>query len=48
MAIAPDLGYARKTSNDKARRVLGWQPRGPEDAVLAAARSMIAKALVKG
>lgn len=38
--IAPDLGYAKQTSNDKARGVLGWEPRSAEDAILAAARSM--------
>ncbi|WP_236795528.1 aldehyde reductase [Amycolatopsis sp. GM8] len=45
--IAADLGYARKTSNDKARKVLGWQPRGPEEAIVAAAQSLVAKGLVK-
>lgn len=45
--IMPDLGYARKTSNEKARRVLGWRPRDPQDAILAAAQSLIAKDLVK-
>ncbi|MFF3488594.1 SDR family oxidoreductase [Streptomyces sp. NPDC002701] len=45
--IVPDLGYSRKTSNDKALRVLGWQPRDPKDAILAAARSLVAKGLVK-
>jgi nucleoside-diphosphate-sugar epimerase len=46
-SIAPDLGYAKKTSNEKARRVLGWTPRAPEEAILAAAESMVAKGLVK-
>jgi nucleoside-diphosphate-sugar epimerase len=45
--IAPDLGYARRTSNEKARRVLGWQPRRPEEAIIAAAQSLVAKGLVK-
>ena len=45
--IAPDLGYARRTSNEKARRVLGWQPRAPEEAVIAAAQSLVVKGLVK-
>jgi nucleoside-diphosphate-sugar epimerase len=45
--IAPDLGYARKTSNAKARTVLGWAPRDPGSAVIAAARSLIAKGLVR-
>ena len=41
--IAPDLGYAKNTSNEKARRVLGWTPRDPHEAIVAAAQSMIAK-----
>jgi len=41
--IAPDLGYAKKTSNEKARRVLGWTPRDPHEAIVAAAESMITK-----
>jgi nucleoside-diphosphate-sugar epimerase len=41
--IAPDLGYARRTSNEKARRVLGWQPRDPKEAILAAARSLVSQ-----
>ncbi|WP_432825660.1 SDR family oxidoreductase [Dactylosporangium sp. CA-092794] len=45
--IASDLGYSRKTSNEKARRVLGWKPRGPEEAIVAAAQSLVAKNLVK-
>ena len=46
-SIAPDLGYAKKTSNEKARRLLGWTPRPPEDAIVAAAESMVDKGLVK-
>jgi nucleoside-diphosphate-sugar epimerase len=42
-----DLGFARKMTSDKAHRVLGWQSRRPEDAIIAAAESLIEKALVK-
>jgi nucleoside-diphosphate-sugar epimerase len=41
-----DLGYVKKISNAKARRVLGWQPRESQDAVVAAGQSMIAKSLL--
>jgi nucleoside-diphosphate-sugar epimerase len=41
--FVPDLGYAKKTSNDKARRVLGWTPREPREAIVAAAASMVAR-----
>lgn len=43
--VAADLGYARRTSNEKARRLLQWVPRAPEEAVVAAAESMVAKGL---
>lgn len=46
-SLAPDLGYVKKMSSEKARRVLGWQPRSSEDAIVAAARSMVARHLVK-
>ncbi len=38
-----DLGYAKKTSNDKARRVLGWTPREPREAIVAAATSLMGR-----
>lgn len=44
--IVPDLGYAKKTSNDKARRVLGWTPRDPTEAIVSAAETMVRKGLV--
>lgn len=43
----PDLGYAKTTSNEKARRVLGWTPRDPHDAIVAAAQSLVRKGLVR-
>lgn len=46
-AAAPDLGYAKKTSSERARHLLGWQPRDPETAIVAAAQSMVVKNLVK-
>lgn len=42
-AIAPDLRYAKKTSNEKARRLLGWTPGDPHDAIISAAKSMITR-----
>jgi nucleoside-diphosphate-sugar epimerase len=38
----PDLGYAKKTSNEKARRLLDWRPRDAQEAIVAAAKSMVA------
>lgn len=45
--IVQDLGYAKATSNDKARRGLDWTPRAPHDAIVAAARSMVDRGLLK-
>ncbi|TWI69247.1 nucleoside-diphosphate-sugar epimerase [Pseudoduganella lurida] len=45
--IVPDLGYAKRTSNDKARRILGWEPRTAHEAIEAAANSMVEKCLIK-
>jgi nucleoside-diphosphate-sugar epimerase len=39
--ITPDLGIVYKASSEKARRVLGWQPRSSEEAIIASARSLI-------
>jgi nucleoside-diphosphate-sugar epimerase len=44
--LVPDLGYQRKISAEKARRELGWAPRDPEQAIVAAGESMVRKALV--
>lgn len=46
-SIAADLGYSKKVSTDKAHRLLGFQARLPQEAIIAAAESMIAKSLVE-
>jgi nucleoside-diphosphate-sugar epimerase len=43
----PDLGYAKKTSNEKAQALLDWAPRDPREAIIAAATSMARKGLLK-
>jgi nucleoside-diphosphate-sugar epimerase len=45
--ILPELGKHKKASNEKARRLLGWTPRSPRDAILATARSMAELGLLK-
>ncbi|GJF32724.1 dihydroflavonol-4-reductase [Kitasatospora sp. NE20-6] len=45
--VAADLNHVKKVSDDRARRVLGWQPGSPEEAVVSSARSMLDKNLVK-
>lgn len=40
-AVAPMLGVNRNASNEKAKKILGWQPRTNEEAILAAAKSLV-------
>ncbi|MGV1009915.1 MAG: hypothetical protein ACOYBY_15090 [Dermatophilaceae bacterium] len=44
--VVPDLGYSKKTSNEKARRLVHWSPRDPREAIASAARSMVANGLL--
>ena len=46
--VVPELGHVRPASSEKARSVLGWQPRSGEDAIIATAQSLIALGLVGG
>lgn len=46
--ILPELGKFKNATNEKARRVLGWSPRSPEDAVVATAESLVRLGLLKG
>lgn len=45
--ILPELGKFKNATNEKARRVLGWAPRSPEDAIVATAESLLALGLLK-
>lgn len=45
---APRLGRRRSASGEKARRLLGWSPRPPEEAILATAESLLRLGIVKG
>ncbi|MFI9161252.1 SDR family oxidoreductase [Kitasatospora aureofaciens] len=45
-SVKDQLGYARRFSTDKARRILRWHPRPSEDAVAAAGGSMIERSVV--
>ncbi|SCB42236.1 SDR family oxidoreductase [Rhizobium lusitanum] len=44
--IVPHLGVNMNASGDKAKRLLGWAPRSREDAIVAAAESLIRLGLV--
>jgi nucleoside-diphosphate-sugar epimerase len=45
--VVPELGEVRPASGDKARSVLGWNPRSNEEAILGTANSLIELGLVK-
>ncbi|MEV4510787.1 aldehyde reductase [Dactylosporangium sp. NPDC049525] len=45
--VAADLHFVKEVSTEKARRMLGWQPRASQDAIVAAGESMVAKSLVR-
>jgi hypothetical protein len=46
--ILPELGKRKNGTNAKARRVLGWQPRSNEEAIIATAKSLTGSRLVEG
>jgi len=46
-AILPELGQIKRVTNEKAKRVLGWQPRSNEEAIVASAESLIRLGLLK-
>jgi nucleoside-diphosphate-sugar epimerase len=45
--IMPELGKTRVMTNEKAKKMLGWEPRPNVDAVVATAESLIKLGLVK-
>ena len=45
--LTPELGVRKRATNEKARRVLGWSPRGDREAAVATAASLIELRLVK-
>jgi dihydroflavonol-4-reductase len=45
--VLPELGKRKNATNEKARRLLGWAPRTPREAILATARSLLELGLLK-
>jgi nucleoside-diphosphate-sugar epimerase len=45
--LTPELGVRKRATNEKARRLLGWSPRGDRETVVATAESLLALGLVK-
>jgi nucleoside-diphosphate-sugar epimerase len=46
--ILPELGRRKNATNTKAKSVLGWVPRSNDEAVVAAAESLVRLGLLKG
>jgi dihydroflavonol-4-reductase len=46
--VIPLLDSTRRATSAKAQRLLGWQPRPPEEAIVATAESLIAFGVVPG
>ena len=45
--VIPELGNPREASHEKATRLLGWQPREPEESIVATAESLIGLGLIR-
>ncbi|WP_136707329.1 aldehyde reductase [Agromyces sp. H66] len=45
-AVLPELSRSRRASSEKARRMLGWQPRSRDEAIIASAESLVRLGLV--
>jgi dihydroflavonol-4-reductase len=45
--MAKELGTNKRTSNEKARRLLGWEPRTSDVALLETVESLVRLGLVK-
>jgi len=45
--ILPELGKLKNGTNEKAKRLLGWAPRPPEEAIVATAQSLLDLNLLK-
>jgi dihydroflavonol-4-reductase len=44
--IVPQIGVNLNATGEKARRVLGWSPRSPEEAIVGSAESLVRLGLV--
>ncbi len=45
--VLPELGKTKRATSEKARRVLGWQPRPREDTIVATAESLLRLGLLR-
>ena len=44
--VVPELGKTKRASNEKAKGLLGWEPRSNEDSILATAESLVRLGLI--
>jgi len=45
--ILPELGKKKNATNEKAKRLLGWEPRSNEESIVATAESLVRLSLLK-
>jgi nucleoside-diphosphate-sugar epimerase len=45
--IVPELGIVKSSTNEKAKRLLGWNPRSNEESIIATAESLVRLGLLK-
>ena len=45
--LAPELGKVKRASNEKAKRMLGWEPRSNEECIVGTAESLVQLGLLK-
>jgi dihydroflavonol-4-reductase len=45
--VTPDLGVAKRATSEKARSMLGWDPRSNDEAIVATAESLVRLGLAK-
>ena len=45
--VVPELGQVKAFTNQKAKSMLGWQPRSAEEALVSSALSLMEHGLVK-
>ena len=45
--IVPELGKRKNATSEHARKVLGWEPRSSEEAIVATAESLVKLGLLK-
>ena len=45
--LVPELGKVKRATNEKAKRLLGWEPRSNEECIVGTAESLVQLGLLK-